>query len=163
MTNNDERIREMAKSLRETNQAQNSEILIHEADNRLQLIRESENERRNSLNVTVLCGRFAIWAEVNSIPFNSPSPFARGWIVGERESEPSSSGSHQGESWESKSIASLLVKPSGRLGELIIKNVHKTRPNNLFSKKAEPEKYDLGSVISSIAKFSFENKIDWQE
>lgn len=122
----------------------------------------AEKEHRK-IEVSRLCGQFAVWAAENDVPYNSPTPFAPGWLLGIGEGPPSYSISHQGTQTSGNSRYSLLVKSSGSIRELIVYDVGKhRRMYHLFSRSPQLERYSLSSIEESIARFSVAHGIDWQ-
>ena len=128
---------------------------------------DEANERhlQNTVAVTELCGRFAVWGTENNIPYNSPSPLAMGWLLGHRVGQPTYSGSMCGESFSGGSDTSLLVSRSGNIRELVIRNAWrggKRRPKwHLFSREAQIGDFTMSSVQESIAAFSVKHGVEW--
>jgi len=119
-------------------------------------VRRTENAK--------LCARFAVWAANHDIPTNSPSPFARGWLLGHGDGPPSYSGSHQGESWSGNSSYALLVRSPNSVRELVFNDAKRGgRKYHLFSRTAVLERYKLASVVQSIGEFSGKYGIPWSD
>lgn len=112
-----------------------------------------------------LCGQFATWATEHDIPYNSPSPFARGWLLGKGDGPPSWSFSGYGVQDSGNSTYSLLIHSSKPMRELVVRSVRRPRRggkyHQRFSKPADIQRYSTESIETSIAEFSFKHHIPW--
>lgn len=132
--------------------------------------------------VIELCAKFAVWGTKHAIPYNSPSIYAEGWVLGWTSGEPSMShrtssfngGDADGgyEFYES-STRKLLVDGSGLVQEIITDDI--TKPNFIrkfpslqarYARPVEPrpENYDIGTpfgIEAEIAKFAVKYEVEW--
>lgn len=107
-----------------------------------------------------LCGRFAIWADNNGIPYNSPSRFARGWLL---DTTPRHAGSYNmlGDTYDYSNSVALLVTPRQKVRELVISEYTRQGKHRYFSQPAHLEEFSLDSVCESIAQFAFRYRKEW--
>lgn len=131
-----------------------------------------QESQREGLEVVRLCGEFTTWASENGLPYDSPSPFARGWLLGVRAGEPSGGFSMHGDSvsWNTDNCL-LLQRRKGIVGELAV-NISKDLSfpfdavqydqRRRLAKKANPEDYTVESVVDSIARMAKRHSVDWR-
>lgn len=130
--------------------------------------------------VLEVCGRFAVWGAEHDIPYNSPSIFARGWMLGSRSGEPKAiyPGSF-GSGVTDFSKYSILVKIDQSVRELLLYNAAAKQRYDYFPMSllrltndelfaiphgAQAEglgDYDMESIEQSIAEFSANSGVEW--
>lgn len=167
MSELDDQITSLVRQLEAADAAAQEELLAAQAqaaeaaEAEATLNREAE-ERANE--VQELCGKFIVWAVTNRIPYNSPSPFAPGWLLGKRSAGPSSSHHGYGASTSVESTSSLLVNGNGNIKELVVSDATKAfgkRRHHLFAHKAFLAGYTPDSIKGSIADYVHENGVPW--
>lgn len=164
MVENDDYIRSLAEQMAQQRRADLDEETAARGQQRAAEERWRAEEERNQRQVTQLCGRFAVWAVRNRIPYDCPTPFANGWILGSTSGRPGYSSGHQGITVSGASEVALLVTKRKRIRELVVNSA--TRPGggyHLFPRAADLRHFPIGTIYTSIASFSYRYGVEWDD
>lgn len=164
MSIEDERIREIARSIDAQRQAEVVGRAALEQSRVTEVALNMQVSQERATQVRSLCGHFAVWASSNGISYNSPSLLAPGWLLGHYEGSPFWSYSGNGMQDSGGSAVSLLVRRSGSIHEIVVRDAYKKGESrhHLLSRAAKLDMVPIETIHTSIAQFSVKHNVPWR-
>jgi hypothetical protein len=157
--NYEEEINQRILNLSEQEQARQQAEIDKQAETLRLQQEKAESAIKHEQEIRGICGEFAVWATLNNIKYNSPSPLARGWRIGRGDGSPAKISGFQENYFESESGVSLIVKRNLSIRELVVNCVynHKGRNYHFLSRRPNFGSFFMDSILEDIAAIAYRN------